>query len=91
MNSIVTRTQDGTGIIVTGQAFSSRASAAIDNHKYNEKTQTLTLAYVGGGSYNYFGVTKTTFEDYLRSDSKGAFVNASIKPHYRVDRVERVD
>ncbi len=85
MNNTLTRTQDGTGIIVKGEAFSLRPSTAIASHEYNEKTQTLTITYVGGKAYNYFGVTKTTFEDYLKSDSKGAFVNSHIKPNYNVD------
>ena len=88
MNNTVTRTSDGTGVIVTGQAFSLRPSTAIISHEYNEKTQTLTITYVGGKSYNYFGITKTVFEDYIHADSKGAFVNSSIKPHYRVDSVD---
>jgi hypothetical protein len=40
-----------------------------------------------GGMYDYFDVPENVVRDFISAPSLGQFVNWTIKPHYRYERV----
>lgn len=44
----------------------------------------LFVQFVGGQWYKYLQVSETVFEQLLAAPSKGAFINKSVKPFYKV-------
>ena len=64
-------------------------SSAIKNVSYDETTHTLQITFKGNGrSYQYFDVSKRTFNRMLASESIGGFVNRWITPKYDYMPVE---
>jgi len=58
-------------------------SSAVKSVKYDQDSHTLTIAFKGSGrSYQYFDVSKRTFDRLVNSESKGSFVNKWITPRY---------
>ena len=62
-------------------------SSSIEAAGYDLDRRTLRIRYVGGSTYDYQGVPPIVFEELLAADSKGRFVNWSIKPYYRYTRL----
>ena len=50
---------------------------------YDPETMTLEVAFHNGTLYQYFDVPEVMFQELLRSDSVGRFLNAQIKNSYR--------
>ena len=48
---------------------------------YNKETQTLTVTFPNGRSYDYDGVPPDIAEGFERADSKGSFFNANVRPY----------
>jgi KTSC domain len=63
------------------------ASSSIAAAGYDCERHALRLCYVGGGTYDYWGVPANVFRALLDAPSKGQFVNWHIKPRYRYTRL----
>ena len=59
-------------------------SSAIDAVGYDAARRALSVAYKGGREYVYLDVPPEVFDALLKAESKGKFVNAEVKPRYRV-------
>lgn len=57
-------------------------SSAIDAVAYDDEHRELYVRYHGGGCYTYADVPPDTWDALLAAESKGAFVNRTIKPRY---------
>lgn len=63
-------------------------SSAISHVGYQDQRRLLYVTYRGsGGSYVYVDVPRRDYDDLLKAESKGAFVNERIKPHYKCQRL----
>lgn len=62
-------------------------SSSIEAAGYDSERQALRVRYAGGSTYDYVAVPGKVFKQLLEADSKGRFVNWSIKPFYRYTRV----
>lgn len=62
-------------------------SSSIEAAGYDIERRTLRIRYVRGSTYDYQAVPAKVFKDLLAAESKGRFVNWSIKPYYRYARV----
>lgn len=58
------------------------ASTLIHSYGYDEKTLDLDIRFKSGPTWRYSGVSRETFLDFLRSGSKGKYLNANIKGKY---------
>ena len=54
-----------------------------------EKEGNLIVGYTSGATYRYKGVPKELYEALLKAESKGRFMNESIKGHYEYERVDK--
>ncbi len=41
-----------------------------------------------GHTYNFYDVPRTTYREFMETDSKGAFLNRVIKPNFEYVRVD---
>ena len=57
-------------------------STAIEHISYDEGGGELHVKFVGGGTYTYYGVSKSVYEGFRASSSKGTFFNNFIKNRY---------
>ena len=57
-------------------------STAVAHISYDEATRELHVAYVGGGTYTYYGVPKQVYAAFRAAPSRGQFVNQYIKTRY---------
>lgn len=67
-------------------------SSAISQVNYQDQRRLLYVTYKGSGkgsgdSYVYVGVPRRDYDDLLKAESKGAFVNERIKPNYKCQRL----
>ncbi len=67
-------------------------SSAISHVTYQDRRRLLYVTYKGqgrdsGGSYVYVGVPRRDYDELLKAETKGAFVNARIKPRYKCQRL----
>jgi hypothetical protein len=62
-------------------------SSSIEAAGYDRERRTLRVRYLGGSTYDYVAVPAKVFKELLEADSKGRFVNWSIKPFYRYRRI----
>ena len=54
---------------------------------YDPPTMTLEVAFKQGTAYQYFDVPETVYQELMRADSKGKFLNANIKNSYRYTKL----
>ena len=64
-------------------------STAIQNYSYSESEHELLIRYVGGGEYIYLNVPPDVYAGLQAARSRGAYVNAAIKPRYRYTRRDK--
>jgi hypothetical protein len=57
-------------------------SKTIANAEYHSSVEILTITYITGKAYEYYGVTETVWLCLLEADSIGQFVNNEIKGKY---------
>jgi hypothetical protein len=57
----------------------SVSSSAITDIEWDEDTQTLTVTFRDGSSYDYTGVSEEEYNDFLNAGSIGAYFNANIR------------
>lgn len=63
-------------------------SSAISRIDYQKLRRLLFVTYRGsGGNYVYLDVPRREFDDLLKADSKGLFINTRIKPRYKCQRL----
>jgi hypothetical protein len=62
-------------------------SSFIAEAGYDEESARMYVHLRDGSRYIYFMVPRHVFEDFLRADSQGSFLNSVIKPRYRVEQV----
>ena len=61
-------------------------SSNIAGFGYTKETQVLTVEFNNGGTYNYYDVPETTFEEMKNASSKGKFLAQNIKGRFRYAR-----
>jgi len=62
-------------------------SSNIARYRYDEKLHVLTVEFKNGGTYNYYDVPQTEYEQMNSAPSKGGYLARSIKGAYRYARV----
>lgn len=66
--------------------ISTPQSSNVAGFGYDEATQVLTVEFNSGSRYDYYDVPEHIFEGMKSADSKGKYLNAEIKGHYRYAR-----
>lgn len=66
------------------QAVDSSSLASVG---YEASSRTLEVEFRNGGVYRYLGVSPSMHRALMSAESKGAFLNTRIKPHYPYVRV----
>ena len=64
-------------------------SRAIRSVAYDPELLILEIEFTNGGIYQYYRVPPATYEEFCTADSKGTFVNQSIKPHFECLEITR--
>jgi hypothetical protein len=54
---------------------------------YDSSTLTLEVEFNDGSVYQYFDVPDAMYVELMQADSKGRFMHANIKEHYRYTKV----
>jgi hypothetical protein len=62
-------------------------SAWITDLIYNRPNKVLTMRLSNGTSYSVPGITRTMFEKWVGTNSKGQFFHQYIKDRYQVKRI----
>jgi hypothetical protein len=62
-------------------------SSNIARFAYDPQSQVLTVEFNHGGTYNYFDVPNSTFEQMQAAPSKGTFLASAIKGNHRYSRL----
>lgn len=60
-------------------------AAGYDGHR-----KTLILEFKSGALYEYWPVSRKTYQTFLRTDYKGSFFHAHIRTSYQFRRIEQV-
>lgn len=63
-------------------------SAWISNITYSRPDRVITMKLSNGKIYSIFGISRTIFERWFRSNSKGQFFHRYIKNVYQIKRIE---
>lgn len=50
--------------------------------KYDSEEKTLIITFKNDKRYEYSGVSKTTFDDFMSADSLGSYFGKFIKGHF---------
>lgn len=58
-------------------------SSNVASVRYDPKTQTLEVEFHNGTVYQYFDVSQSVYDAFMSAESKGGFLNSSIKGVYR--------
>nr|NJM04752.1 KTSC domain-containing protein [Desulfobacula sp.] len=61
-------------------------SSNLARFRYDETSQTLTVQFNSGTTYDYYDVPHHVFEEMKSADSKGKYLNKEIKGIYRYAR-----
>jgi predicted RNA-binding Zn ribbon-like protein len=61
-------------------------SSNVAGFGYDVANQVLTVEFNSGSRYDYYDVPEHIFEGMKSADSKGRYLNAEIKGHYRYAR-----
>lgn len=62
------------------------SSSNITAYRYNSSTHELQIKFHGGRVYGYAGVPQNIVDEFASAESKGQFLNASIKHSYAAQR-----
>lgn len=63
------------------------ASSNIRSVGYDPQTQTLEVEFMNGTIYQYYGVPENIYDQMMREQSKGRFLNTYIRNQYPYSRV----
>lgn len=55
-------------------------SSSIASAGYDRRRKVLEIEFSNGGVYRYYNVPEWLYDEFMRAESKGAFVNAYVKP-----------
>lgn len=67
--------------------FNADSSEALrGNVIYDPDNRALSLSYVGGRQYTYWGVSEATYKEFKAASSRGQYVNFEIKPGHLYSR-----
>jgi len=55
--------------------------------KIGYENDTLLVEYKSGTQYRYKNVPTTLYEEFLKAESKGRFMNSNVKGKYEYERV----
>jgi len=70
-----------------GEWILTPQSSNIAGFLYDEASQTFTVEFKQGSKYNYYDVPQHIYDGMKIADSKGKYLNANIKGHYRYARL----
>lgn len=62
-------------------------SAWISDLTYNRPNKTLTMRLSNGKNFSIPGITRATFDQWVKSQSKGAYFHDYIKDNFRITRL----
>jgi len=62
-------------------------SSNIASIGYDENSQTLEVAFLNGGVYQYFDVSKREYDGMMSANSHGQYLAQNIKGKYRYSKV----
>lgn len=65
----------------------SVASSNVASVGYDDATETLEVEFVDGAVYQYYGVPRNVYDQFMGNSSKGRFLNTYIKNAYGYSRV----
>lgn len=65
----------------------SVASSNVASIGYDERSETLEVEFLSGAIYQYYGVPKDVYDQFMAVPSKGQFLNTYIKNFYGYSRV----
>lgn len=57
-------------------------SSNIEAIGYDDAARELWVRFTSGGMYAYSDVPPATYDDIMRADSKGSYLNREVKPNY---------
>lgn len=57
-------------------------SSNIEAIGYDAEARELWVRFTSGSTYVYSDVPPATYDDIMRADSKGSYLNREIKPNY---------
>lgn len=57
-------------------------SSNVEAIGYDSGQRDLYVQFQGGRTYIYANVSEQTYNEFLRADSKGSYLNREIKPNY---------
>lgn len=69
------------------ETFYTPDSSNILKIKYYEDQYILEVEFQNGGTYQYYDVPITIWENFKAADSKGKYLHEHIKGNYRYSRV----
>jgi hypothetical protein len=62
-------------------------STSIRAAGYSAPDRVMRIQYIEGRVYDYKNVPPSVYEEFLKADSKGQFVNWEIKPNFDYEEV----
>ena len=63
------------------------SSSHLSSVGYDQNTLTLEIQFKDGSVYQYFDVPEMVHQQLMQADSKGTFLQASIKNNYRYTKL----
>ena len=63
-------------------------STWITNLWYNRPNKVITMSLSNGRSFSISGITRTGFENWINSSSKGKYFHDRIKDIYEISRIK---
>jgi hypothetical protein len=64
------------------------SSSNIDSIGYDEKSKLLEVMFLNGHIYEYLGVDKKTYLEFMKASSKGTFLNTIIIKRYEARKIK---
>lgn len=69
------------------ETFIPKNSSNVSQVDYNPETQTMTIEFSTGGTYQYSGVTPDKFVAMQTAESVGGYIHRQIKNRHQTSRV----
>lgn len=68
------------------QTFSP-ASSNVESVSFDDSTDTLTVEFAGGDTYEYLNVPASVYRSFQAAPSAGQFVHRNLKGRFQSERV----
>ena len=62
------------------------ASSNVEEVSFDDSTDTLTVTFSSGDSYNYLNVPASVYRQFQAAPSAGAFVHRQLKGRYQFEQ-----